>query len=110
MKQGAFVGALRLIEDAVDLLRDLSARSWLLYFAGVVPFFGLLLFEATDINESPFAVDRLLWITLLLAIAYAWMHFCQAGFARQLNCMVSRRVEKPSSALRVLSVQVILQS
>src|SRR5271157_2626064 len=31
MKQTAFIGALRLIEDAVDLLRDVPARSWLLY-------------------------------------------------------------------------------
>ncbi len=110
MKQGGFVGALKLIEDAVDLLREVPAQSWLLYFAGVVPFFSLFLFEATDIYESPFAVDRLLWITLLLAITYVWMHFCQAAFARQLNCMVSQQVGEPSPALRVLSVQAILQS
>ncbi len=110
MKQGVFIGALRLIEDAIDLLRDLPVQSWLLYFAGVVPFFGLFLFEATDIHESPLAFDRLLWITLLLAIAFVWMHFCQAVFARQINLTVSRRVETPSSSLRVLSVQAILQS
>src|SRR5271165_5231172 len=110
MKQGAFIAALRLIEDAVDLLRDVRAQSWLLYFAGIVPFFGLFLFEATDIYESPFAADRLLWIALLLAITYVWMHFCQASFARRLNWMASRRVEKPTSALRVLCVQTILQS
>ncbi len=110
MKQGAFIGALGLVEDGVDLLRDTPPQSWLLYLAGVVPFFGVFLFEATDIHESPFAADRLLWITLLLAITYVWMHACQAGFARQLNLMVSLRVEKPSSALRVLSVQAVLQS
>jgi hypothetical protein len=110
MKQGGFIGALKLIEDAGDLLRDVPAQSWLVYFEGVVPFFGLFLFETTDIYESPFAVDRLLWITLLLAIGYVWMHFCQAAFATHLNFMVSQQVREPSPALRVLSVQAILQS
>jgi len=110
MKQGAFIGGLRLIEDAVDLLRDLPTPSWLIYLAGAVPFFGLFLFEATDIFESPFAPDRLLWISLLLAVAYLWMHLCQASFARQLDLLLTRRVEKPSSALRILTVQATLQS
>lgn len=110
MKQCAFIGALQLIEDAVDLLRDVPVQLWLLYFTGIVPFFGLFLFEATDIFESPFAADRLLWITLLLTITCVWMHFRQAGFARQLNAMVSRRLEKPPPGLRALSVQAILQS
>src|SRR5271168_1431871 len=110
MKQGAFIGALRLIEDAVDVLQNMPSHAWLLYLAGVVPFFGLFLFEATDIYESPFASDRLLWISLLLAFAYLWMHFCQAGFARRLSSVVGGRPEKPSSSLRALSVQAIVQS
>ncbi len=110
MKQGAFIGGLGLIEGAVDVLRDVPAASWLLYFAGILPFFGLLLFEATDIYESPFAADRLLWIAMLLAITYVWMHFCQAALAGQLSFLVSRRVEKASPNLRVLSVQAVLQS
>jgi hypothetical protein len=109
MKQGVFIGALRLIEEAVDLLRDVPAQSWLIYLAGVVPFFGLFLFEATDIYESPFAADRLPWITLLLAGAFVWMHFCQAGFARRLSGLVCRREEKPAGRLGVLSVQAISQ-
>lgn len=110
MTQGAFIAALGLIEHALDLLREAPPKAWLVYLAGVVPFFALFLWEATDIYESPFAAERLLWISLLLAISYLWMHFCQAAFARHLNLLVSRRAEEPSPALRVLSVQAIVQS
>jgi hypothetical protein len=110
MKQSAFTGALRLTEDSIDLLRDLPAAVWLVYLGGIVPFFALFLFEATDIYESPFAPDRLTWIALLLAITYLWMHFCQAAFARRLSLIVSRRTKEPSAGLRVISVQAIVQS
>ncbi len=110
MKQGAFSGALRLIEDSVDLLRDLPSAAWLVYLGGVVPFFALFLFEATDIYESPFAADRLLWVCLLLSIGYVWMHVCQAAFARHLDVLVSARVAEPSPWLRVLSVKAIVAS
>jgi Domain of unknown function (DUF4129) len=110
MKQGAFSGALRLIEDAVDLLRDAPSAAWLVYLGGVVPFFALFLFETTDIYESPFASDRLLWISLLLGIAYVWMHACQAAFARHLDVLVSARIEEPAPWLRVLGVQAIVES
>jgi hypothetical protein len=110
MKPGAFIGALRLIEDAVDVLQNTPSVAWLLYLIGVIPFFGLFLFEATDIYESPFASDRLLWISLLLAFAYLWMHFCQAGFAQRLSSAVGKKLENPSSSWRALSVVAIVQS
>ena len=94
----------------MDLLRDAPSTAWLVYLAGVVPFFALFLFEATDIYESPFAADRLLWISLLLAIAYVWMHFCQAASRGISTCWSAGASKSLHRALRVLSVQAIVQS
>jgi Domain of unknown function (DUF4129) len=90
---GVFTRGLRLIEDAVDLLRGLSTSTWLIFASGVVPFFVLLLHALNDVSRDPFAGDSLLTLSLLLAVAYLWMHYCQARFAQQLAALATGGTE-----------------
>ncbi|HTU46243.1 MAG TPA: hypothetical protein VMF91_14340 [Bryobacteraceae bacterium] len=85
MKESAFASAVRLIEDALGLARRADSTAWLVYVAGVVPFFGLLLFAMTDLVQNPFAVERLPVIALALALLYCWLHICQSVFCGGLK-------------------------
>lgn len=93
MKEGAFSSAIRLLEDALSVVKSADAVAWVVYLAGVVPFFGALLFDLTDLMQNPFAAERLAWMTLVLAVFYMWMHICQSVFCGRLYATVT---EQPS--------------
>lgn len=84
MKEGAFVSALRLIEDALDLVKRADALAWTIYLAGAVPFFALLLFEVTDLFQNPFVAEHFIFAALLLALLYFWLHISQSVFCARL--------------------------
>lgn len=89
MKESAFASAVRLVEDALGLARGADSTSWLVYVAGVVPFFGLLLFEMTELVRNPFALERLPVIALALALLYCWLHICQSVFCGGLKATLA---------------------
>lgn len=97
MKESAFASAVRLIEDALVLAKRADSNAWLTYLAGAVPFFGLLLFEITDLAQNPFALERLPVIALLLALLYCWLHVCQSVFCGCLQATLTQTGE-PLSA------------
>ena len=89
MKESAFGSAVRLIEEALILIKRLDARAWLIYAAGIVPFFALLVFETTDLAQNPFAPERLPEIALALAVLYFWLHICQSLFCACLHATLT---------------------
>ncbi len=95
MKQSAFTSAVRLLEDALVLAKRANSTAWLVYLAGVVPFFGLLLFAMTDLLENPFALERLPVLALTLALLYCWLHICQSVFCGYLAATLTRTTESP---------------
>ncbi len=84
MKESGFTSALRLLEDALVLVKRTDSLAWLIYLAGVVPFFSVLLFEITDLVQNPFAVQRLLAIAFGLTLLYGWLHVCQSVFCARI--------------------------
>jgi hypothetical protein len=84
MREAGLASAFTLAEEAAALARSASPFAWAIYLSGIVPFFGLLLFEASDIMQNPLALDRLLLVSLGLALCYVWMHACQAMFSGAL--------------------------
>jgi hypothetical protein len=89
VKESAFASAVGLIEDALALAKRADSNAWLIYLAGAVPFFGLLLFEITDLAQNPFALERLPLIALLLALLYCWLHVCQSVFCGCLQAALT---------------------
>lgn len=84
MKESSFVSALRLLEEAIALARSADAVSWFVYLSGAVPFFGLLLYEVTNLEQNPFAAEQVLAVTFVLAVLFFWLHICQAVFCARL--------------------------
>jgi hypothetical protein len=76
--------ALDLLEEAVHLLRKspITVHSW--YVLGAVPFILVLLYFWTDMSWSADARADCATAAMLVAVAFVWMKFCQAMFARCL--------------------------
>lgn len=89
MKQSAFGSAVALLEDALVLVKQADSTAWFIYAAGAVPFFALLLFEATDLAQNPFALERLALLAFVLAALYIWLHICQSMFAARLHAILT---------------------
>ena len=91
----ARLGGLRVLEDAVQLLRrtPLSAFAW--HAAGSVPFASavvLFLIQAADSRPSD---SQLAVGALVTAVTLAWMNCCRAVFAGYLLCQLNGRMMKP---------------
>lgn len=109
MKESAFGSAVRLIEEAIVLLRRVHSTAWLVYFAGVAPFFGLLLYEITDLAQNPLAFERLGGVAFALALLYCWLHVCQAVFCACLEaCVTETEIGLRSRFVGAMAVQPIV--
>lgn len=105
---GVFTRALQLMEESIDLLRGLPASTWLVYAAGAVPFCILLLYDFNGAAHDPFASDSLVSLSLLLALAYLWLHYCQARFAQRLTAQATG-TEAPAGNFRLFCSQAVVQ-
>src|SRR5579862_7859460 len=108
MKRG--LGAIAILEEAVNLLRSAPLASVAAYLTGAVPFFLGLLFFLSDMTRSPFAFEHLAAASLGLAVLYIWKSVWQAAFAaglyRQLSPgMAARR----GGVFRLIAIQSALQ-
>jgi len=82
-------GGLDLIEEAAHLLRSVGASTWLLYYAGSIPFvLGFLYFWA-DMSRNPYASRHVAAFSLGVAILYLWMKHWQALFARAIRAQLA---------------------
>lgn len=109
MKESEFGSAIRLIEDALVLLKRADASAWLIYVAGIAPFFALLLFEATDLAQNPFALQHLLFVAFALALLYLWLHVLQSLFCGRLHAILTEtRARIPHQFASACAIQPIL--
>jgi hypothetical protein len=91
VKEPAFPFAVRLLEDALALVKRADSKAWAIYLFGVVPFFALLLFEVTDLVQNPFVGEHLMLMGFGLAALYFWLHVSQSVFCAYLHGALTER-------------------
>ncbi|HUS35853.1 MAG TPA: DUF4129 domain-containing protein [Verrucomicrobiae bacterium] len=75
---------LELCDEALFLLRNLSASAWTIYLIGTGPFLIGLLYFWTDMTRGFVSEDRLVSGALGLSVLFVWMKTCQSVFARHM--------------------------
>ena len=83
--------AIRILEEAVHLLRLSSVSALICYYVGSLPFILGLLYFFSDMSRSAFAVDHCGIAALGLALLYVWMKSWQSVFAVQIRCQIERK-------------------
>lgn len=89
-----------MVEEGTHLLRRAPLTTWLLYYAGSVPFVVYLFYFWSDMSRSGLAEDRLLESSLMLAVLYLLMKVSQAWFCDRLLALVEAREESERMPLR----------
>src|SRR5438477_3699822 len=106
------MAALDLIEEAVHLLRTAPAGAFGWYFFGAMPFVAALLYCWSEMSWSADARADCAFDALLVALAFCWMKFCQAIFARKLGAQLKIDPDARMTfraGLRMLAQQAIVQ-
>jgi hypothetical protein len=105
--------AIRLVEEAVHLLRTSPGMLLSVYYIGGVPFvLGLLYFWA-DMSRSADAYRHSASAAFGLAMLFVWMKFWQAVYMVQIRARVFDEARSGWSRQRVLSIlvtQTLIQS
>ncbi len=93
---------LHTVEEASELLRNVSAQAWVWWFSGTLPFVVLMLHFWTDMSRSSrdVAEGRLLTSALLLALSYWWMKIAQSQFGDHLLRTLRDEDDPPPMPLR----------
>lgn len=108
MKQGG----VWLLEEATGLLRELPARSWVVWLAGTLPFTWLWIVFLLEMARSAFSGEQIVGKSLLLAVLYVGKHAAQAVFSRDcLQVLRGDRVSAPGAKAlaRLLLAQAAVQ-
>ncbi len=96
----------------MHLLRDASASTLAVYYAGTIPFILAFLYFWADMSHSPFARDHLAEASLLVSLLFLSMKFCQALFASRLRAQIAAEPMPHwtfRQGLRVFLIQAIIQ-
>ena len=105
--------AIRIVEEAVHLLRSAPGSLLVSYYLGSAPFvLGLMYFWA-DMSRSANAGDHSAMAALGLAFLYTWMKFWQTVFAQRLRAQIAGERPYKWSLGRIASVaasQSLIQS
>jgi hypothetical protein len=105
--------AIRIIEEAVHLLRSAPGSLLAGYYLGSAPFvLGLMYFWA-DMSRNANAAEHRTMAALSLAFLYVWMKFWQSVFAHQVRAHITGESPYRWSLRRVASVaatQSLIQS
>ena len=108
-----YKSAIRLIEEAVHLLRSSPGSLLAGYYIGSVPFvLGLMYFWA-DMSRSANAGEHCTMAALSLAFLYIWMKFWHAVFAHQVRAQMTGEPPCKWPWQRIISVgatQCLIQS
>jgi hypothetical protein len=83
------LGAIALLEEAVNLLRAAPLSTAVVYLAGAIPFVLGLLFFLSDMTRSAFALEHLAVTSLGLAGLFIWKSVWQAVFSARLYRQLS---------------------
>ena len=106
-------GAIRLIEEAVYILRSAPVALLSVYYAGSVPFVLALLYFWADMSRSANAFKYSAMAAFGLALAYAWMKLWHTLFAYQVKSRILGELQYPWSPGRIASIaatQCLIQS
>ena len=76
--------ALRLLEEAVSIIKSNPFELLSSYFIGSIPFILGLLYFWTDMSRNAFASERLVDAALAVAVLFVWMKTWHAVFARKI--------------------------
>jgi len=96
--------AIRIIEEAVHLLRSAPGLLLSVYYLGSVPFvLGLLYFWA-DMSRSANAREYSAPAALGLAFLFVWMKFWQTVFARRVQAQISGDLQPCWSLRQIASI------
>jgi len=82
---------IRILEEAVHLLRLSSVTALICYYVGSLPFILGLLYFFSDMSRSAFATDHCGIAALGLALLYVWMKSWQSVFAVQIRHQIERK-------------------
>src|SRR5690348_8414106 len=80
---------LDLVEEAMHLVREASATTLAVYYAGAIPFVLALLYFLADMSHSPFASPHLAEASLIVAVLFVGMKFAQSLFTRRLRAQLA---------------------
>ena len=102
-------GAVEILEESVNLLREAPPAAIAAYLTGAIPFSLGLLFFFTEMIRSPFASERLALESAGVAALLLWKHVWQAIFMARLHGQLSPRAAKTSITLRLAAMQCAIQ-
>src|SRR4029079_6232428 len=83
--------ALKLIEEAIHVLRSSPAATLASYYTGAIPFVVGFLYFWTDMSRSPFANRHVAEAALAVTGLFLWMKLCQAFFTQRIQAQVAGR-------------------
>jgi len=87
-------GGIWALEEATGLLREVPARSWILWLAGTLPFTWVLIDFLMEMSRSAFSDERIVERSLLLSVLYVLKHVAQGVFSR--DCLSVLRGDTPA--------------
>ena len=108
-----YKSAIRIIEEAVHLLRSAPGSLLAGYYIGSVPFILGLMYFWADMSRSANAGEHCTMAALSLAFLYIWMKFWHAVFAHQVRAQMTGKPPCNWSWHRIISVaatQCLIQS
>jgi hypothetical protein len=97
----AQAGCIQVCEDGTRLLRHAPLETLLRHSVGSVPFALGLLAVWSDITQPRFSDPRCALETLVLALAWIWMHCWRAVFAGRLRLQLSGAPPAPWTQRRI---------
>ncbi len=105
-------GGVWMLEEATGLLRELPARSWILWLCGTLPFTWVLIDFLLEMTRSAYGAERIVGMSFLLAGLYVAKHVAQGVFSRDcLQVLRGDAVTTPgwSALARLALVQAAWQ-
>jgi len=96
--------AVRMIEEAVHMLRAAPGALLSVYYIGSVPFILGLLYFWADMSRSARAYEYSAMAALGLSFLFVWMKFWQTVFMLQIRAQFSNDMPPPWSLQRVTSI------
>ena len=102
-------GGIEILEEAIGVMRSLSAAGIALYLLGAAPFLAGLLFFMTDMLRDAFAAENLAVESLGLAVLFIWKNCWQAVFRASLYSQISGSRLARVNVWRLIAVQGALQ-
>ena len=96
--------AIRMIEEAVHILRSAPGSLLSVYYIGSVPFILGLLYFWADMSRSARAYEYSAMAALGLSFLFVWMKFWQTVFMFQIRVQFLNEMRPPWSLQRVTSI------